>query len=492
MQSLRFFQTPLRWLAGVAALVLLCAALGQHTTVQADATCTDYIDLSDGQLGQPGAYAANRSTVCLRFQVSNYAQIIKVTMKPLDNWAQYDLYLEPGAWLSNLTAKGNLRPIAGAGTTGIITREDIQDDYYVLAIAPLPGAQSNSRFELTISDELEFLPVDLDSDSSGDLSSIPGGATGIIVPPKVEIFVPFSNSCLNVLQITAYSSHYRLRLYRPDGSVADNKVVQSSGETTISYPVRNSDLAAGINWWASIRNRGNEPILANVRVQNESIACAISQPPTATPTQPPSTPPTPQPATAGQMRFQYSRLPTTNYNRALDVTLEQSEPNTNFGPETTCYVDGDEPPGAGNDRNTLLYWDVSTLPAGSRITAVSVRLNVVQPTEHEYYVYGLTHGWDESQATWYRAHQSSNWNGPGAMGDIDAQVGFVGPWDEGSHTFQLNGRGVQLVQSWLDNPGLNHGLLLTNSSATDGLDFECSESTSASNRPMLIVDYVTP
>ena len=53
----------------------------------------------------------------------------------------------------------------------------------------------------------------------------------------------------------------------------------------------------------------------------------------------------------------------------------------------------------------------------------------------------------------------------------------------------MNSHGISLVQSWIDNPTDNRGLIIENSSAIDGIDFDSSETGTKTNRPKLSILY---
>jgi hypothetical protein len=46
-----------------------------------------------------------------------------------------------------------------------------------------------------------------------------------------------------------------------------------------------------------------------------------------------------------------------------------------------------------------------------------------------------------------------------------------------------------VVQSWLDNPTSNNGIVIANATNTDGFDFSSREATTSSLRPQLKVTY---
>ncbi|MCU0991010.1 MAG: metallophosphoesterase, partial [Xanthomonadales bacterium] len=155
-------------------------------------------------------------------------------------------------------------------------------------------------------------------------------------------------------------------------------------------------------------------------------------------------------------------------------------------------VDGDEPATTGNDMNILLAWDLGAIPAGAIVEAASIRLEVTNPSAGSYTCYSLLRGWVEAQATWNRASTAAAWGAAGAASATDRDATplcTISAATTGALTVPLNAAGVARVQSWIDAPAGNHGLLIGNSATTDGADFHSSESATTVARPRLEVTY---
>lgn len=75
---------------------------------------------------------------------------------------------------------------------------------------------------------------------------------------------------------------------------------------------------------------------------------------------------------------------------------------------------------------------------------------------------------------WDRVDITNNWQSPGADGANDREIqilGTVNAHTTGSLTTTLNGAGLAAIQKWINDPGTNHGIIISNSSNPDGADF---------------------
>ncbi|MES9884344.1 MAG: DNRLRE domain-containing protein, partial [Sedimenticola sp.] len=111
----------------------------------------------------------------------------------------------------------------------------------------------------------------------------------------------------------------------------------------------------------------------------------------------------------------------------------------------------------------LFQWDMKGVAAGSKVTAVNISVDVVDSSGGSYRLYAPNQGWSES---------SANWSSADVKGDAVAEFKLS---SRGTHTIELNSRGVALVQEWLDGK-TNNGLVMRNNGTTDGLDFASRES----------------
>jgi hypothetical protein len=183
---------------------------------------------------------------------------------------------------------------------------------------------------------------------------------------------------------------------------------------------------------------------------------------------------------------------TASVTSAADAHILENTPRKNHGTVTPLGVDGDEPAGTGKDKSALLKWDLSTIPAGAKITSASVTLNVTNSSTETFQAYELKRPWVESAATWLLYATGNSWQIAGAAGSLDrgtTVAGSVSPSTTGKQTFALS---PDVVQSWLDNPTSNNGIIIANTANTDGFDFSSREATLQSNSPQITVTYRAP
>jgi 3-phytase len=194
------------------------------------------------------------------------------------------------------------------------------------------------------------------------------------------------------------------------------------------------------------------------------------------------------PTTPQDIVFQDGVSAGGSYRGTRDTMLWGDNKSANSG--TTKSIDVDGSP----DHAVLIAWDVSVIPQNSTIKSAQIKLQITDKSSHSYPVYALTRAWEETQATWTRAKQGVNWATAGALAASDrgtVAIGNLTATKTGQAIITLNAAGVALVQSWVNNPATNFGILLQNyANATDGITFATREATSASTRPMLSVSYL--
>jgi hypothetical protein len=194
-------------------------------------------------------------------------------------------------------------------------------------------------------------------------------------------------------------------------------------------------------------------------------------------------------ATPAERTWTVATARTASVTSTVDAYILENAPNKNSGTATSLGVDGDEPAGTGKDKSALLKWDLSTIPAGSKISSASVTLNVTNNSTETYQAYELKRPWVESAATWRLYAAGNSWQIAGARGSLDrgtTVAGNVSPSTTGEQTFALS---PGVVQGWVDNPAGNNGIIVANETNTDGFDFSSCGATLKSNSPQITVTY---
>ena len=194
--------------------------------------------------------------------------------------------------------------------------------------------------------------------------------------------------------------------------------------------------------------------------------------------------------------YQDGLAPEPTYDGTMDAYIREASPDTVYGLETTLQADGSEPSGTETDMSILLGWDLSSIPTNAIVQDASFELEVTNASSGPYYCYPLLRGWDETQVTWNQAASAAPWGSPGADAGSDsdgqALLCTVSAGSTGSLTVNLTAEGLAQVQSWVNDPSSNHGMLITDPNNSNGADFHSRESSNALARPRLNVTYRVP
>ena len=268
-------------------------------------------------------------------------------------------------------------------------------------------------------------------------------------------------------------------------------VFRESSLDTINFGAKQTILGGNYDDATSLKGTFESELLviasrgdtAYSRLLSKGDVSQTPEPTTPTP-EPPSDPPADDPIT---VRFQDG---VSGYSGTRDTKITASSENSSFGGSSDLEVDGKP------DKAALLAWDLTSIPSGSKVTSASISLNVFNKSSHTYSLHELTQAWQESEATWRQASSGTSWQEAGAQGANDrgsSSLGQLIATSTGSRTIQLNSAGLAAVQSWIDNPLTNHGVIVQNySSASDGADFSSREASQPSARPAFTITYSPP
>lgn len=190
------------------------------------------------------------------------------------------------------------------------------------------------------------------------------------------------------------------------------------------------------------------------------------------------------------LAFQDGIAPGPAYAGTRDTYISQRRPTTVLGSSPTLWVDGDDV--SGTDLSILARWDLAAIPAGSVVDSATLSFNVTNTSSQAFDVYEIKRDWVEAQATWNVYVTGLSWQTPGALGAADrgsSPLGSVTGPVPGISSWPLNAAGVAVVQSWLDRPLANHGIVFAHPTNADAVGLSSREDASASLRPRLSVTY---
>jgi hypothetical protein len=196
------------------------------------------------------------------------------------------------------------------------------------------------------------------------------------------------------------------------------------------------------------------------------------------------------------LSFQNGVFPTPAYTGTTDTWLEQENPTATHGNDTTINLDIRRTDSNANTAAwALIEFDVSAIPPGSAVESAVITLNITNTSSATFGVYASLREWSEAAANWNVYAPGQTWQPPGGAGPADrgtTVLGTFNPSAQGALSITLSAEGRALVESWIDDPNDNHGVMLHGSGTDfDGTQFTSSESTNAANRPRLTVAYST-
>ncbi len=183
--------------------------------------------------------------------------------------------------------------------------------------------------------------------------------------------------------------------------------------------------------------------------------------------------------------FQDGTLPEAAYAGTRDARINSQDPTANYGATGILRIDGTP------DAAALLRWDLGSIASGGTIEAVAMSVHVDNPSIDGFEIYELKRDWVEREVSWNESSLGNSWQLAGALGEGDRGSTVLGTLEAseiGPATIQFNSAGVAVVQSWIDDPALNFGIIIQDyENAIDRADLSSREVTTAANRPKLEV-----
>jgi len=185
-------------------------------------------------------------------------------------------------------------------------------------------------------------------------------------------------------------------------------------------------------------------------------------------------------------------------NPSINAYIRNTTPTGNVG-ATDIYAG--ELNSVSNDiLRGLVKFDLATIPAGSTITAATLRLydtaSDFSSNNRTFRAYRLLRVWVENQVTWNIYSTGNNWGTAGAGStttDREAtDVGSVStPATEVAQYYDITITASK-VQEWLDGILANNGFLMQMDTETDDLHRYVGRDGAAGQKPELVVTYTPP
>jgi hypothetical protein len=141
--------------------------------------------------------------------------------------------------------------------------------------------------------------------------------------------------------------------------------------------------------------------------------------------------------------LELSRASQECFAPSADSTFDAASPDVATGAEASCQIDGKPL------KRCALRWDLSSVEPGRKIDSAFVELESVDGSRGRYTAYALIEAWDEAQVTWPTAPQARG------SAKLFTFRGYPGP-----HTVSLTPEGVEQVQTWIDAPATNFGVVI--------------------------------
>jgi hypothetical protein len=172
------------------------------------------------------------------------------------------------------------------------------------------------------------------------------------------------------------------------------------------------------------------------------------------------------------------------YAGTVDTFLHQAAPGTNHAAAASLNVDGDDPPGSGQDAQALLRFEslfgagAGQIPLNATLRSATLELQVTNGSVHSMNVHRMLASWSATD-TWTSLASGVQTNGIEAAASPDTSSGQS---QLGALSFNV----LASLQTWQADPASNLGWILV-STGDDGVDFHSSEGATP---PKLIVTYV--
>ena len=190
------------------------------------------------------------------------------------------------------------------------------------------------------------------------------------------------------------------------------------------------------------------------------------------------------------MIFQNGTYPTASYQGTVDARLWSGSPTTNYGPSGQNEIGIYD---ASSIKRLAIQFNVGLLPSNAIIQAafVTIYTTGIFLGAPQFAFYPLTQSFNEGQVTWNNRLTGTPWTDAGGTHSSGAVSSVVTVTDDlYVYTWELN---ASTVQSWVDTPAQNYGLLLkSQETGQNQVEMALTEYGTLALRPKLTVIYTLP
>lgn len=238
------------------------------------------------------------------------------------------------------------------------------------------------------------------------------------------------------------------------------------------------------------------PTVTRTPTRTPTITPSPTSTPTPTPTFTPTSTPTITPTTSSTV---YTLVLQPNGANGLDTYILNTSATSNYGNSADIGI-GENNNTVNKLTRTLIKFDLSALPTNA--TIVSAKLSLWTSTDFSnvdttYNIYRLKIPFNETQATWNRAAVGVNWQTAGASGVNDRESTSIGsvqilanePLNTEKQIILDNVKIQELINGLFANNGF---ILVSSIELNDRFDFKSSDTSTATQRPMLVIQYTIP
>jgi RHS repeat-associated protein len=201
--------------------------------------------------------------------------------------------------------------------------------------------------------------------------------------------------------------------------------------------------------------------------------------------------------TATSSVYTYTSQP--DGTNGVDTYIVNKNATTNYGTDVALGI-GEHNNATNSIARTLIKFDLSSIPANAVITSASLSLWTgldYSNNDRTIRVYRLLTPFDESQATWNESATGVSWQMAGASGSNDHESTEIGSvlilaneTNGVEKQISLTPAKIQeLVSGALTNNGF---IIIADTELNDRFNYKSSDSTTASNRPKLVIQYTLP